>query len=77
MKVDDLFLPEVKVEPLGDLMLNFLIGRDNESEYVDFKEIIDVSRNGPFAKIAKDIFAFSNYGGGILSALFNPVYIII
>lgn len=66
MKVDDLFLPEVKVEPLGDLMLNFLIGRDNESEYVDFKEIIDVSRNGPFAKIAKDIFAFSNYGGGFI-----------
>ena len=66
MKPDDLFLPEVKVEPLGDLMLDFLIERDNESEYIDFKEIIDVSRDGPFAKIAKDIFAFSNYGSGFI-----------
>lgn len=66
MKPDNLFLPEVKVEPLGDLMLDFLIERDNESEYIDFKEIIDVSRDGPFAKIAKDIFAFSNYGGGFI-----------
>lgn len=66
MNPEDLFLPEVKVEPLGDLMLDFLIERDNESEYVDFKEIIDISRDGPFAKIAKDIFAFSNYGGGFI-----------
>ena len=66
MKPDDLSLPEVEVEPLGDLMLDFLIERDNESEYIDFKEIIVVSRDGPFAKIAKDIFAFSNYGGGFI-----------
>jgi hypothetical protein len=59
-------LPEVSVEPLGDLILNFLIDRDNESEYLDFKEVIDVSRDGSFAKLAKDIFAFSNYGGGYI-----------
>jgi hypothetical protein len=66
MKPTDLFLPEVKVEPLGDLMLDFLIDRDNESAYVDFKEVIDISKEGPFAKIAKDIFALSNYGGGFI-----------
>lgn len=47
-------------------MLKFLIERDSEEPYVDFKEIIDTSKNSPFAKLAKDIFAFSNYGGGII-----------
>jgi hypothetical protein len=44
-------------------MLDFLIGCDNESEYVDFKEIINVSREVLFAKIAKDIV---NFGGGFI-----------
>jgi hypothetical protein len=59
-------LPEVEVDPLGDMMLRFLIDRDAEEPYVDFKEIIDIGKNAPFAKLAKDIFAFANYGGGIV-----------
>jgi len=66
MKPPDLSLPEAKPDPLGDIMLKFLIDQDNESPYVDFKEVIDISKEGPFAKIAKDIFAFSNYGGGFI-----------
>jgi hypothetical protein len=66
MKPPDLLLPEAKPDPLGDIMLKFLIDQNNESAYVDFKEVIDISKEGPFAKIAKDIFAFSNYGGGFI-----------
>ena len=66
MTLDYPNLPEVSVDPIGDLILDFLIGRDNESACVDFKETINVSTDGPFAKIAKDIFAFSNYGGGYI-----------
>ena len=59
-------LPEVNVEPLGDIMLDFLIDRDREDTFIDFKESISISKEAPFAKIAKDIFAFSNYGGGFI-----------
>jgi len=58
--------PEVIVDPLGDIMLDFLIERDKEEPFLDFKETLDISRGSPFAKVAKDIFAFSNYGGGFL-----------
>jgi len=58
--------PEVRVSPLGDMMLNFLIERDKEEPFLDFKETLDVSKGSHFANIAKDIFAFSNYGGGFL-----------
>ncbi len=30
--------PEVVVEPLGDMMLNFLIDRDKEDAFIDFIE---------------------------------------
>jgi hypothetical protein len=59
-------LPEVNVEPLGDIMLNFLIEKDHEDEYLDFKESLSISKDSPFAKVAKDIFAFSNWGGGFI-----------
>lgn len=47
-------------------MLDFLIKRDKEEAFIDFKETLSISKNVPFAKIVKDIFAFSNYGGGFL-----------
>jgi len=59
-------LPEVNVEPLGDIMLDYLIEKDSEDEYLDFKETLSISKDAPFAKIAKDIFAFSNWGGGFI-----------
>jgi len=59
-------LPEVDVDPLGDLMLDFLIDRDKEEPFLDFKETLSVAKDSPFAKIAKDILAVSNYGGGFV-----------
>jgi len=59
-------LPEVNVQPLGDIMLDFLIAHDNEEPFIDFKETLSISKDSPFTKIAKDFFAFSNYGGGFL-----------
>jgi hypothetical protein len=59
-------LPEVNVPPLGKTMLDFLIDRDQEESFIDFKETLSISKDSPFAKIAKDIFAFSNYGGGYI-----------
>jgi len=47
-------------------MLNFLIDRDKEEAFLDFKETIKIDKDSPFSKIAKDIFAFSNYGGGFI-----------
>lgn len=47
-------------------MLDFLIERDREETFIDFKETLSIAKNAPFAKIAKDIFAFSNYGGGYI-----------
>lgn len=58
--------PEVNVDPLGDIVLKFLIDRDSEETFIDFKETLSIAHHAPFAKIAKDIFAFSNYGGGII-----------
>lgn len=59
-------LPEVNVEPTGDMMIDWLIDHDKEEPYLDFKESLDISRNSPFPKIVKDIFAFSNFGGGFI-----------
>jgi hypothetical protein len=59
-------LQEVDVEPLGNLMLDFLIEWDKEEAFLDFKETLSIAKNSPFAKIAKGILAFSNYGGGFI-----------
>jgi hypothetical protein len=59
-------LPEVYVDPLGDIMLDFIIAKDKEEPFIDFKASLEITKRSPFPKIAKDIFAFSNYGGGFL-----------
>jgi hypothetical protein len=71
MYVPPYFPPEVNVEPLGDLMVDFLINHDTEEAYLDFKEKISVS-DSTFAKVAKDFFALSNFGGGFLLLGFRP-----
>ncbi|MGI0084209.1 MAG: hypothetical protein ACREBQ_03915 [Nitrososphaerales archaeon] len=48
------------------MMVDWLIDHDKEEPYLDFKEALGISKNSPFPKIAKDIFAFSNYGGGFI-----------
>lgn len=57
--------PEVDVDPIGDIMVDYLIALDREDAFLDFKETIDLGRNN-FPKIAKDIFAFSNVGSGFI-----------
>jgi hypothetical protein len=55
-----------QTDPLGDVMVDYLLSRKYEASEFDFKEIISTGRNSDFAKVAKDIFAMSNYGGGYL-----------
>lgn len=55
---------EVEAEPLSEYVLDFLISQKRECPYLDFKYTIHVGKNSNFPEIAKDIFAFSNYGGG-------------
>jgi len=59
-------LPEVRSDPLADIMLDFLIDHDNEEPYLDFKYTLSVSKEYPFPEVAKDLLAFSNYGGGFI-----------
>ena len=66
-RLDENFVvPEVNVDPMGDVMIDFLIYRDREDTFIDFKEIISISRESAFAKVAKDIFGFANRGGGFI-----------
>ena len=67
VQLDENFVvSEVNVDPVGDMMTDFLIKRDREDSLVDFKEVISISRDWAFAKIAKDIFGFANRGGGFI-----------
>jgi hypothetical protein len=50
--------------PLDDLVIDFLLSQRRETAELDFKLTLDIRKGSDFAKIAKDIFAMSNYGGG-------------
>jgi hypothetical protein len=62
--VGGVVLDEVEVDPLGDYALKYLMSKKKECPYLDYKLKIDVGKNSNFPEVAKDIFAFSNYGGG-------------
>lgn len=55
---------EVEVEPLSDYVIDFLMTQKKECPYLDFKYTIHVQKGSDFPELAKDIFAFANYGGG-------------
>jgi len=55
---------ESKPEPLSDIVLDHLLTKRRETSELDFKYTLDISKSSNFATIAKDIFAFSNSGGG-------------
>lgn len=57
-------IEEIEADPLSDNMMDFLIDRKKESPILDFKLTIRTEKNSDFPEIAKDVFAFSNYGGG-------------
>lgn len=54
------------LDPIGDSMASFLLSRKHETAEYDFKHTLRVDSGADFAKVAKDIFAFSNCGGGYL-----------
>lgn len=53
-------------DPLDDLVVQFILSQRRETAELDFKLTLDIRKDSDFAKIAKDIFAMSNYGGGHL-----------
>jgi len=67
--------------PLDDIVVDFLLSQRRETAELDFKLTLDIRKGSDFAKIAKDIFAMSNYGGGYLifgfkelkSGSFDPI----
>ena len=52
--------------PLDEIVINFILSQKRETAELDFKLTLDIHKDSDFAKIAKDIFAMSNYGGGYL-----------
>lgn len=61
-----LFTIESVPDPLDVIVLNFLLSQRNEDAELDFKRTIEIRKSSGFAKIAKDIFAMANYGGGYI-----------
>ncbi len=52
--------------PLDKLVVEFVLSQRRETAELDFKLTLDIRKGSDFAKIAKDIFAMSNYGGGYI-----------
>jgi len=63
-KLTTVIINNQETGPLGEAVIDFLKSQTSELPYLDFKWFLDLSSKGDFAEIAKDIFAFSNYGGG-------------
>ena len=55
----------MKIE-IANISCKLLIKTEKMNWNFRFKEIVDVSREGLLAKIAKDIFTFVDYGGGFI-----------
>ena len=54
-------------DPIGDYVIDYLISQNKETSFHDFKWTIDTRKDSQdFPKIIKDVYAFSNYGGGWL-----------
>jgi len=53
-------------KPVDDIVVGFILSQRRETAELDFKLTLDIRRSSDFAKIAKDMFAMSNYGGGYL-----------
>ena len=54
-------------DPIGDYVISYLLVQTKETTFHDFKWTLDVAKDSQdFPKIIKDVYAFSNYGGGWL-----------
>jgi len=56
---------DILQSPLDDIFIDFLMSKSHESAELDFKLMIEFSKER-FAEIVKDIFAMANYGGGYI-----------
>ena len=55
-------------DPIGEYVIAYLMAQTKETTFCDFKWTLDVTKNSQdFLKIIKDVYAFSNYGGGWLA----------
>ncbi|AJZ76193.1 helix-turn-helix domain-containing protein [Candidatus Nitrosotenuis cloacae] len=67
MKKDGVIINDELSDPLGDNVIDFLLSQSKETPFHDFKSTLDIGKNSTdFPKIIKDIFAFTNAGGGFL-----------
>ena len=53
-------------KPLDDIVIDFLMSKTSETAAYDFKYLVNLKKESDFVKIAEDIFAMANYGGGYL-----------
>ena len=54
-------------DPVGEYVFSYLLHRTGEAPFHDFKWTISTAKGSEdFPKIIKDVYAFSNYGGGWL-----------
>ncbi len=54
-------------DPIGNYAIDYLFAQKKETTFHDFKWTLDVTKDSQdFPKIIKDVYAFSNYGGGWL-----------
>ena len=52
-------------DPVGDYVFSYLLHRSGEAPFHDFKWTVNTAKDSnDFPKIIKDVYAFSNYGGG-------------
>lgn len=54
-------------DPIGNFVIDYLFSQKKETTFHDFKWTLDIKKDSQdFPKIIKDVYAFSNYGGGWL-----------
>lgn len=54
-------------DPVGDYVFDYLLAQTKETPYHDFKSTLSIAKDSQdFPKIIKDVYAFSNHGGGWL-----------
>lgn len=59
-------------EPMAEHVIDYLFSFTKETPFLDFKTTMDVGKDSDFPKIVKDVFAFSNNGGGYIMIGIRP-----
>jgi len=59
-------------DPLAEHVIDYLFAFTKETPFLDFKTTMDIGKDSDFPKIIKDVFAFSNNGGGYIMIGVKP-----